>query len=157
MGWANCGTDSKGREIGYAVAAQCDHEGCTAEIDRGLGYACGGWHGSSIGCEGYFCGDHLTHEWDPGEEGLRQFCPACAQEIERQRERAIIEAVSEALEAPTLAQARQALLAFILQWDETDAIPPNLPQEALADLTPNQRERIEYELRRLAEQETRHG
>lgn len=61
MGWANCGTDSKGRPIGYAHEATCDHPGCTEKIDRGLGYACGGWHGDGSppgSCEGYFCERH---------------------------------------------------------------------------------------------------
>lgn len=60
MGWANCGTDSKGRSIGYAHSATCDHPGCNAMIDRGLSYACGGWHGDTeFSCEGYFCPSHL--------------------------------------------------------------------------------------------------
>lgn len=67
MGWANCGQDSKGRNIGYAHSATCDHPGCKKRIDRGLSYACGGMHGTGEGfqCEGYFCGAHLecvTHE-----------------------------------------------------------------------------------------------
>lgn len=62
MGWANCGKDSKGRDIGYAHAAKCDHPGCKTRIDRGLAHACGGMHGAGSGsfeCEGYFCPDHL--------------------------------------------------------------------------------------------------
>ena len=35
MGWGNCGTDSKGREIGYHHMTSCDQDGCEAEIDRG--------------------------------------------------------------------------------------------------------------------------
>lgn len=63
MGWASCGTDSKGRSIGYGFDATCDHPGCDAKIDRGLSYACGGMHGDGghlgdFGCEKYFCGDH---------------------------------------------------------------------------------------------------
>lgn len=60
MGWRHCGEDSGGRNIGYGVAAVCDHPGCSEPIDRGLGYACGGMHGTSEGCEGYFCGEHLS-------------------------------------------------------------------------------------------------
>jgi len=41
MGWANCGTDSNGRPIGYAHEATCDHPECNAAIHRGLSYACG--------------------------------------------------------------------------------------------------------------------
>jgi len=61
MGWANCGEDSKGRPIGYAHSAKCDHPGCKKEIDRGLANACGGMHGDCGGqaCEGYFCSKHL--------------------------------------------------------------------------------------------------
>jgi hypothetical protein len=40
MGWARY-RNHEGRECGYAVAATCDHPGCTARIDRGLGYLCG--------------------------------------------------------------------------------------------------------------------
>ena len=61
MGWANCGEDSKGRPIGYAHRATCDHPGCDKKIDRGLAFACGGMHGDCSGyaCENYFCTDHL--------------------------------------------------------------------------------------------------
>lgn len=42
MGWS-IGFDSNwNRDIGYGVPAFCDHPGCTAEIDRGLAYVCGG-------------------------------------------------------------------------------------------------------------------
>ena len=81
MGWANCGLDSVGREIGYAIGAVCDEPGCSAKIDRGLAYACGGVHGKGgirgdIGCEGYFCPEHLViyeRTWDA-------VCPSCTQE-----------------------------------------------------------------------------
>lgn len=90
MGWAHCGTDSKGREIGYGIPATCDHEGCDAKIDRGLAYACGGMHGSDGGsCEGYFCSDHrtwpdLTTEEDEFFEEMyephsHEFCHECAE------------------------------------------------------------------------------
>ncbi|UTU09677.1 hypothetical protein CcrBL47_gp392 [Caulobacter phage BL47] len=77
MGWADCGTDSKDRPIGYAHAATCDHAGCAAEIHRGLAYACGDMHGTSVGCEGYFCADHLVYAWDPGEGRGVQVCETC--------------------------------------------------------------------------------
>lgn len=61
MGWANCGTDSRGRPIGYAHAGTCDEPGCSEVIHRGLAYACGGMHGDDeISCEGYFCDAHLS-------------------------------------------------------------------------------------------------
>lgn len=59
MGWAHCGQDSAGRDIGYAIRATCDHPGCTVEIDRGVSFVCGAMHGESeCSCEKYFCGDH---------------------------------------------------------------------------------------------------
>lgn len=59
MGWANCGTDSKGRPIGYAHGATCDHPGCNKRINRGLAHVCGDMHGDDeISCEGYFCQEH---------------------------------------------------------------------------------------------------
>lgn len=59
MGWAYCGTDKSGRDIGYAVEATCDEPGCDAVIDRGLGYLCGDMHCDGWSCNGYFCGKHL--------------------------------------------------------------------------------------------------
>jgi len=59
MGWANCGEDSNGRQIGYAHAATCDHPDCTKQIHRGLAYACGPMHGAhEWDCEKYFCEEH---------------------------------------------------------------------------------------------------
>jgi hypothetical protein len=60
MGWAYGVVD--GREVGYSVDAICDQDGCNAEIDRGLGYCCGGMHGGAEhGCGNYFCGEHLFY------------------------------------------------------------------------------------------------
>lgn len=60
MSWDNCGTDSKGREIGYCIDAICDHPDCNKEINRGVAYACRGMHGESeFDCEKYFCDEHL--------------------------------------------------------------------------------------------------
>ena len=60
MSWA-VGYDSKWkRDIGYGVPAKCDHPGCDAEIDRGLGYVCGDdVYGGVDGCGLFFCGKHL--------------------------------------------------------------------------------------------------
>jgi hypothetical protein len=78
MGWANCGTDSEGRNIGYAHEATCDFPGCNAEIHRGLSYACGDMHGEDeIGCEKYFCGDHLEYAEIKGAERCHQVCFDC--------------------------------------------------------------------------------
>lgn len=79
MGWANCGTDSEGRPIGYAHQATCDHPGCTAIIDRGLAYACGGDHlADGVSCEGYFCDAH-RQGWVKDERGEeRMVCADCA-------------------------------------------------------------------------------
>lgn len=59
MGWAY-GKNSDGREVGYGVEAKCDFPGCDEDIDRGMGYCCGGMHNgmrddSEAGCGGYFC------------------------------------------------------------------------------------------------------
>lgn len=86
MGWGNCGTDSKGRSIGYCHEAVCDHPGCDKEIDRGLAYACGSMHGTEIlggeytgsSCEKYFCYAHLEMYWDESEDiYLGTFCEEC--------------------------------------------------------------------------------
>jgi hypothetical protein len=78
MGWAYCGTDKLGRDIGYSIAATCDQPGCKAEIDRGLGYICGYMHGDEqFGCGKYFCTDHLTMCQHPEPDGGIQCCAAC--------------------------------------------------------------------------------
>lgn len=47
-------------QVGYGVAAICEHPTCTEQIDRGLAYLCGETHGDNEnGCGGYFCGNHL--------------------------------------------------------------------------------------------------
>lgn len=79
MGWSNCGTDSKGRDIGYAIEAFCDHPGCAAKIDRGLGYACGEMHGEDeVSCEGYFCEKHLSYVVNQDDK-LTRVCHDCGE------------------------------------------------------------------------------
>ncbi|WZL14771.1 hypothetical protein [Vibrio phage vB_VpaM_XM1] len=81
MGWSNCGTDSKGRPIGYAFSAICDHDECNKEIDRGLSYACGGMHGETeVGCEKYFCSDHKDNAVDDGDH-IVHVCESCAKSL----------------------------------------------------------------------------
>jgi len=60
VSWA-IGFDSNwDRDIGYSVPATCDHPGCGKEINRGLGYVCGGEpYGGEHGCGLYFCESHL--------------------------------------------------------------------------------------------------
>lgn len=92
MGWANCGTDSHGRPIGYAHAATCDAPGCTESIDRGLAYACGGMHGDNDpegSCEGYFCEAHRLFDL-PGDANAF-VCQSC---WERTRPRVVVDAYS---------------------------------------------------------------
>lgn len=87
MGWAYCGTDSKGREIGYAIAATCDAPGCTAEIDRGVSYACGGMHGEDEhSCERYFCSSHRFTAELKSREGVIALCSECLTEAEKSGE-----------------------------------------------------------------------
>jgi len=75
MGWSIGYDDRWQRDIGYGVPAYCDHPKCTAEIDRGLSYVCGGEpYGGEHGCGLYFCGKHLR--W--ASENRRQACPRCA-------------------------------------------------------------------------------
>lgn len=60
MGWS-VGFDKRwNRDIGYGVPAICDYPECSAEIDRGLSYVCGGQpYGGDSGCGLYFCSAHL--------------------------------------------------------------------------------------------------
>lgn len=77
MGWA-VGYDSQwSRDVGYGVPAICDFPTCEREIDRGLGYVCGGdVYGGEHGCGLFFCWDeHL--EYDERDDKAIQLCPAC--------------------------------------------------------------------------------
>jgi hypothetical protein len=59
MGWSIGHDTNWDRDIGYGVPAYCDHPGCEREIDRGLGYVCGGQpYGGDHGCGLYFCEKH---------------------------------------------------------------------------------------------------
>jgi hypothetical protein len=61
MGWAIGYDESWKRDIGYGVPAKCDYPGCGADIDRGLGYVCGGEpYGGAEGCGLFFCGKHRS-------------------------------------------------------------------------------------------------
>lgn len=80
MGWADCGTDSRGRPIGYAFEATCDEPGCEEKIDRGLSYACGGMHGEDSSCEEYFCPAHLYGHDHEHPRGM--VCSRCLADLD---------------------------------------------------------------------------
>jgi len=80
MGWADCGSDSQGRPIGYAFEGVCDHPECSKALYRGVDAACGGMHGADeYSCEGYFCWDHLEFVSVDCISGITgaQVCLAC--------------------------------------------------------------------------------
>ena len=58
MGYSIGWDSTHERDIGYGVPAVCEHPGCNEEINRGMGYACGGGFPED-GCGMYFCGKHL--------------------------------------------------------------------------------------------------
>lgn len=65
MGWSIGYDQNWNRDIGYGVPAQCDHPDCTAGIDRGLSYVCGGApYGGEHGCGLHFCWAHLRYADD---------------------------------------------------------------------------------------------
>lgn len=64
-----------GRWCGYGVPAICDHEGCGAEIDRGMAYLCGEEPGGGEnGCGLFFCSDHLFISMG---DDVPQMCERC--------------------------------------------------------------------------------
>jgi hypothetical protein len=74
MGWSLGYDDNWKRDIGYGVPAHCDHPGCSAEIDRGLGYVCGGEpYGGEHGCGLFVCSEHTY-----GNSKCWQLCRHCA-------------------------------------------------------------------------------
>ena len=84
MGWS-VGFDSGwNRDIGYGVPATCDHPGCGEEIDRGLGYVCGGEpYGGDTGCGLYFCDKHLWCSNKIDSTGAKRFAQHCRRCISR--------------------------------------------------------------------------
>jgi hypothetical protein len=78
MSWAIGYDNNWRRDIGYGVPSICDHPDCSEEIDRGLGYVCGGEpYGGEHGCGLYFCDKHLVFSLT----GLDRFqlCDRCAE------------------------------------------------------------------------------
>jgi len=74
MGWGVGYDDNWKRDIGYGVPAHCDHPGCTAEIDRGLGYVCGDEpYGGEHGCGLFICVEHQR-----SNDKCLQLCQHCA-------------------------------------------------------------------------------
>ncbi len=70
MSWGVGYDDHWKRDIGYGVPALCDHPDCNEEIDRGLGWVCGGQpYGGEHGCGLFFCSTHQV--------GLHQNCERC--------------------------------------------------------------------------------
>lgn len=66
MGWSVGFDPNWKRDIGYGVPSVCDHPDCNEEIDRGLGYVCGGEpYGGECGCGLFFCGKHRGY-YDDG-------------------------------------------------------------------------------------------
>jgi len=60
MGWSVGYDSNHKRDVGYGVPSICDHPDCNEEINRGLGYVCGGdVYGGEHGCGLFFCGKHL--------------------------------------------------------------------------------------------------
>ena len=76
MGWEIGFDTAWKRDIGYGVPAFCDHPGCGAEIDRGLGYVCGGDpYGGERGCGLFFCEKHQAYAKRRGR--TVQLCSRC--------------------------------------------------------------------------------
>ncbi|MGQ5267715.1 hypothetical protein [Xanthomonas arboricola] len=76
MSWAIGYSERWKRDVGYGVPATCDHPGCTAEIDRGLGHICGGEpDGGTHGCGLFFCAEH--RQFSTSRRGNAELCIAC--------------------------------------------------------------------------------
>jgi hypothetical protein len=78
MGWSIGYDERWKRDVGYGVPSLCDHPDCSAKIDRGLSYVCGGEpYGGDHGCGLHFCGSHLQHRYPRGEDRGYQNCKRC--------------------------------------------------------------------------------
>lgn len=130
MSWA-VGYDPRGgRDIGYGVPALCDQPDCTEEIDRGLGYVCGGEpYGGEEGCGLYFCGNHLC----AGEE-CNQLCDRCVDGVDVQPHEPkpdVPEWLRHKLNDPSWEQWRAE------HPDEVGAIQASLALGPLTEVLPN--------------------
>jgi hypothetical protein len=78
MGWA-VGFDSNwGRDIGYGVPTICDQPECDIEIDRGLGWVCGGEpYGGEHGCGLFFCWEHGHLTYTERADDHPPLCERC--------------------------------------------------------------------------------
>lgn len=81
MGWAFCGVNDHGQEMGYGVPCTCDEPGCDEQIDRGLAHVCGGMHKNPETCHKYYCEEHLFFT-EAMPKGERQLCARCLKERE---------------------------------------------------------------------------
>lgn len=74
--------ERNGRDQGYGVPAICDHPDCAEEIDRGMGYACGG--DPTENCGLFFCSKHIADDVNPeadwSKDNRHEFgvCERCA-------------------------------------------------------------------------------
>jgi hypothetical protein len=63
--------ERNGRDQGYGVPAKCDHPECNKDIDRGIGYACGGDPMENCGL--FFFAEHIFRTTKKAVSGLVQF------------------------------------------------------------------------------------
>jgi hypothetical protein len=87
MGWSIGYDPAWNRDVGYGVPAWCDHPDCTAEIDRGVSFVCGGEPcGGGHGCGLFSCDRDLNYAYtDDGYDDLKaaaghtlpQMCKRC--------------------------------------------------------------------------------
>lgn len=79
MGWSIGWDNNWKRDIGYGVPAMCDAPDCSEEIDRGLGYVCGGQepYGGEYGCGLYFCSKHSFYHKFRGADRMGEYCKRC--------------------------------------------------------------------------------
>lgn len=81
MGYASYEITRNGEKIqaGYGVEAECEKDGCTERIDRGLAHLCGQTPGGDeYGCGGYFCEQHLsyTNQCEPCGQAAEELATA---------------------------------------------------------------------------------
>ena len=69
MGYSCYYSVKNDRHQGYGVSAYCDHPGCYAQIDRGMGHACCDEPDSEVGCGGMYCSDHKHMSMMVGDLG----------------------------------------------------------------------------------------
>lgn len=124
---------------GYGVPSLCEHPSCSAEIDRGVSYACGGEPFSEWGCDLYFCGKHLHY--------------ACTEQLSAQANDEEHECTMECEHVEVCERCRDGKESFDMKPETEQWIKHILTDESWAEFRASEPKRVEEMKRQLDNKE----